>query len=367
MDSVSIKMEQGVDEGVFPGAVLLVSLGDSLVFHRAFGRADIFSNQIMTLDSIFDLASLTKPLATALSVSRLIEKGLLFLQQPIGTVLKSAQGTDKHHITVESLLRHCSGLPAHRSYYKSLINTAPEKRKDILREMIIKEPLEYEPETREIYSDLGYMLLAWVVETVSDKRLDVFAADELYHPLGVQDLFFIESCTTYSSAGVDSFLDNTERFVSTEDCPWRKKIIRGQVHDDNAWVAGGIDGHAGLFGTAHASWMVLKDILRILKGGSGKIISRGLLNRLVVGQDGREKVAGFDTPSKNCSSCGKYFSSLSLGHLGFTGTSFWMDPENELIVILLTNRVHPTRNNLKIRTFRPKIHDLIYERLFPTT
>ena len=267
MDAVSIKMEQGVDEGVFPGAVLLVSLGDSLVFHRAFGRADIFTNQIMTLDSIFDLASLTKPLATALSVSRLIERDILFVQQPIGTVLDSAKGTDKHHITLESLLRHCSGLPAHRPYYKNLINTTPEKRKDILREMIINEPLEYEPETREIYSDLGYMLLAWVVETVSDKRLDVFAADELYHPLGVQDLFFIESCMTYSSAGVDSsdtdsrnnggylyssagvasFLDNTERFVSTEDCPWRKKIIRGQVHDDNAWIAGGIDGHAGLF------------------------------------------------------------------------------------------------------------------------
>lgn len=361
MKPVCYKMAQGVNEEVFPGGVLLVSVGDTLVCHNAFGVKDIFTKNRVEKNSVFDLASLTKPLATAMAVAKLIEKKHLKLNQSIGEFIPAAQGTDKCNITLESLLRHCSGLPAHRPYYTKLVSIKPEKRQEVLCAMLLQEPLVYEPDTREIYSDLGYMLLARIVEIVSRKRFDAFVLENVFHPLGVKSLFFGKDTSgeQYAATAYDF-----ESIVSTEKCPWRKKILRGEVHDDNAWSLGGVAGHAGLFGTAPGVWKILKDLLKTLNGRSGGIISPDLLSSFLEKRQGRERVAGFDTPSKSGASCGKYFSSSAIGHLGFTGTSFWIDPRSNLIVILLTNRVHPNRNNVKIRAFRPEIHDLIYEQLF---
>ncbi len=392
MDAIADMMKKGVEDNVFPGAVLLVSVNSKVLFHRAFGRSDLYLNEIMTKETIFDLASLTKPLATTMAVLKLVQGGLLRLDQKIGPVLDSALNLpqplenvsdsisevigEKKDITIEELLRHTSGLPAYRPYYEKIVQYPPAFRRNCLRALLIKEPLENSPGDKQVYSDLGYIFLSWIVEILSEQRMDKFLRYHVYLPLGIENLFFISLPDYVYSDG--KFMvphDGTvspeavyrtdiqgEKIAATENCPWRKKIIRAEVHDDNAWAAGGIEGHAGLFGTASAVFELLVELMNGLKGEKTKVISGKLLKRFAVKNSRGSMTAGFDTPSGPVSASGRYFSPSSLGHLGFTGTSFWMDPERSIIIILLTNRVHPSRKNDKIRSFRPLIHDLIMER-----
>ncbi len=405
MEVIADMMEKGVEDKVFPGAVLLVSVNSKVLFHKAFGRSDLYLNEMMTKETIFDLASLTKPLATTMAVLKLVQDGLLSLDQKIGSVLDSALNSSafnfpqpldntynlmseftaqksefagqKKNITIEQLLRHTSGLPAYRPYYEKIVQYPPAFRRNCLRALVIKEPLENSPGDKQIYSDLGYILLAWIVEILSKQRMDKFLRDHVYSFLGIDDLFFISLLDFASTDGKFRALDygpalleaefktetNGKKFAATENCPWRKKIVKAEVHDDNAWAAGGIEGHAGLFGTASAVFVLLSELMNGLKGEKTKVISGKLLKQFAVKNGSGDMTAGFDTPSGQVSASGRHFSSSSLGHLGFTGTSFWMDPEKSIIVILLTNRVHPSRNNDKIRWFRPLIHDLIMEKL----
>ncbi|MEA1968946.1 MAG: serine hydrolase domain-containing protein [Thermodesulfobacteriota bacterium] len=362
MDSAVKMMKKGVKENVFPGAVLLVSVNSDIVLHEAFGLADIFSRQKMTKNTIFDLASLTKPLATTLAILKLVQDGELFLWQNIGSIIKGAAKTDNAGITIEELLRHRSGLPAHRPFYEKLLKKPWDERDNYLRKLVLKEPLVYNTGTREVYSDLGFIILSFVVETLSGKCLNCFVKEQFYDLLGLADLFFIENGPDHL---IDHHIDNgiLQRIACTEDCPWRKRVLKGEVHDDNAWAAGGVEGHAGLFGTAADVWVVLMEIMHALQKKETKIIKNDFLKLFVEKKGAGCKLAGFDTPSRPVSSSGRYFSSSSLGHLGFTGTSFWIDPEKSVIVILFTNRVHPSRDNEKIRKFRPVIHDAIMERL----
>ncbi len=376
MDAVESMMQKAVDGNVFPGAVLLVSVDSEIVFHRAFGNADIYSGDKMTKDTIFDLASLTKPLATTMAVMKLVEKKMLGYYQTIETFLESVVSdlsgagiseylsvyfdgrfkykdyiNDKKNITIEDLLRHASGLPAFKPYYEFVMQCPRSLRSQCLRALAVCEPLVYRPGQRELYSDIGYILLAWIVEVLADQRIDSFLEQYVYSPAGIDDLFFPGS--SYSGKG---------HFASTEKCPWRGKIIRAEVHDDNAWAAGGIEGHAGLFGTALGVFVLLDQLMKALHGEKNKLVSSGLLRQFLTKKGCNNRVAGFDTPSRPVSASGKYFSNFSIGHLGFTGTSFWIDPEKSFIVILLTNRVHPSRENEKIKRFRPLIHNLVYEK-----
>ncbi len=347
-------MNQGVEGHVFPGGVLLVSKGSRILFHRGFGKVDMDSGRQVRKDTLYDLASLTKPLATAMAVLILIQQGRLFLKQPLGDVLPAAQHTDKAAITLEDLLCHRSGLPDHRHYYQMVVKSPVEKRRDHLRGLLLKEPLVYETGSLEIYSDLGFMLLAWVVETVSGSRLDHFIEQALYLPLDIRELFFIELMKH------DLLVNNIGcRVAPTELCPWRGRVLKGEVHDDNAWAVGGIEGQAGLFGTAGSVWMLLTEIMDAMLQKNSRVVRADIMKTFLQKRPGFTRVAGFDTPSGNPSSSGGYFSGASIGHLGFTGTSFWMDPETELIIILLTNRVHPTRENQKIAQFRPLLHDTV--------
>ena len=217
--------------------------------------------------------------------------------------------------------------------------------------MIQAEPLDAEPGSVQVYSDLGYMVLAWVVEILSGQRLDSFVSDHIYTPLGLTGLFFMDLSAPTKK--------NTSLMVSTQDCPWRQKLLTGEVEDENAWAVGGIEGHAGLFGDALSVHQLCCEIMDIVQGRGTKVLDPGVIQTFVQKEPGRDRVAGFDTPADQESSAGRYFSKASLGHLGFTGTSFWMDPESGQIAVLLTNRVHPSRENLKIKEFRPWIHDLI--------
>lgn len=355
MNQVDNLMRLAISDKIFPGAVLLVSKEDSIVFFEAYGYANNLSGDTMAKDTVFDLASLTKPLATTLAIMMLIQQSRLGLEQNLGLVLPGFENTDKDQIKIKHLLCHSSGLPDYRPYYRKLCKLPQAVRKDVLKELLIKEPLVHPIGKGVLYSDLGFMILGLVVERVSGKRLDHFVAEEIYRPLGIETgpgrgLFFID---IDSKPGIG-------RFAATEYCSWRNFLVNGVVHDENAYVVGGVGGHAGLFGNAGDMNILLSALLSGFHSSSStSLFEKDLLYTFFKPQEGSDKAFGFDTPSLSDSSCGNCFSKTSIGHLGFTGTSFWIDLERKVIVILLTNRVHPTRDNMKIKDFRPKIHNAV--------
>jgi serine-type D-Ala-D-Ala carboxypeptidase len=350
-------MHSALEEGIFPGAVLLVGRGEEIIFHQAFGQAVLIpQRQPLQKDTIFDLASLTKPLATTLGIMALIQKGLLSLDLPIENKKGNSLDSEKAKITIRHLLAHSAGFPAYQPYYLTLGREKGNK-KAVLREWVDKESLNYSPGTQTLYSDLGFMALEGIFEKAAGEGLDQWLRKNTYGLLGLPFLGFrpLDS----------SSKEDPGSFAATEDCPWRKKILRGEVHDENAYAVGGVSGQAGLFGTALEIFQLLRAMKAAYDHPGGPGLFDGELVRLFWKRQsqpfGTTRALGFDTPSETDSSSGRYFSPTSVGHLGFTGTSFWLDLEKDLMVILLTNRVHPTRTNEKIKTFRPLVHDLIYQ------
>lgn len=343
-------MRQAIAEKIFPGGVLLVSVNGSIIFFKAYGYANLYSRVPVTQDTIFDLASLTKPLATALGVMMLVQREKIELDNTLDMILPESKYTDKAQVKVKHLLYHNSGLPDYRPYYKTLSRFPQKARRKALRECLLKETLVNPIGQKVVYSDLGFMILAWVIEHVSGQRLDHFIAQEIYRPLGLHHLLFISSDTPLYEG----------LFAATENCRWRNMILEGRVHDENAYAVGGVEGHAGLFGNAENIHDLLYALLSSYLGDTSYPLFQTALVRLFFKRlPHTDKALGFDTPSLRGSSCGSYFSKKSVGHLGFTGTSFWMDLDRKINVILLTNRIHPTRENNAIKAFRPELHDAV--------
>ena len=348
-------MQRGVAEGVFPGGVLLVAKKDRVVFFEAFGHARLAPERPMTIDTVFDLASLTKPLATTLVLMLLVQQGRLSLEQTLGAAIPGFSTTKKKHITVRQLLSHTSGLPDYRPYYTKLNELSPSERKGSLRTLLLAEGLIQQPGEASLYSDVGFMILQWIVEVITRRPLDGVVEESVYLPLGLKNLFFVTS--NVRKKKVD------RPYAATENCPWRGKILDGVVHDENAYALGGVAGHAGLFGTAQDVYGILKELLRVYtdRPNSG-LFRRDVVQTFLKRQsDIGSWALGFDTPSRPDSSSGRYFCDQSVGHLGFSGTSFWIDLLKGAIVILLTNRIHPNRENVKIRAFRPLLHDTVMD------
>jgi len=354
-------MHQAVKESVFPGAVLLVAKANSIYLNEAYGYTNLFTGCKMTADTLFDLASLTKPLATALAVMELVRRDQIRLDMLLGNLLNPFKPTPKAPITIKQLLCHSSGLPDYAPYYKSVSQYPISQRTDALGECLVREVLVYPTGSQVLYSDLGFMILRQVVETVAKQRLDQFVEGAIYKPLGINDLFFIKIDKKRPAKNRQGRL-----FAATEQCPWRNTVLQGVVHDENAYVVGGVEGHAGLFGTSEAIYALLTELLNAFHGNSKTAFFSSELVRLFWAPCGNGvRTLGFDRPSAKGSSSGRYFSPHSVGHLGFTGTSFWMEPASGIIIILLTNRVHPCRTNNKIKIFRPQLHDMIMQWLKP--
>ena len=348
-------MQRAVFQGVFPGGVILVAVHGKVVLRRAYGSADWFRRRAMACETVFDLASLTKPLATTLAVMHLVQRGLLVLDQPCCVYWSDFFKGEKASITVRHLLGHSSGLPAWQPYYL-LLKDMPgqERRKAALEEWMAREPLLSPPGERACYSDIGFMVLQGVLERVAQTTLDRYLEASIWKPLSVKGLFFNPTQQPLTEA----------KYAATELCPWRGRLLVGHVHDDNAYAIGGVAGHAGLFGSADAVWNLLQNLFFIETG----VIDDGpfessLVKKFFERQKGTDWALGFDTPAEVGSSAGRYFSPESVGHLGFTGTSFWMDRRKGIIVILLTNRVHPSRHNGRIKAFRPLLHDAVMEHI----
>jgi serine-type D-Ala-D-Ala carboxypeptidase len=357
-DRVHELMKQAVMEGVFPGGVLLVSRRGRVEDLFACGVGNCFTQRPVTAETVFDLASLTKPLATTLAVMRLTAEGRLALEQPLESLLDVFKGTDKAAITVRQLLNHTGGLPDYRPYYTELVCLPTELRQQALLRAIARTPLAHRVGQTELYSDLGFMILGEAVAKVSGKRLDRLVGEAVYTPLGLNrggpPLCFVDLAAPTKFSDV----------AATELCSWRQRLLEGVVHDDNAFALGGIAGHAGLFGSARAVHTVLADLWKTFCGLStkGVLAVESVQTFLRHGEKG-ERPLGFDAPSQAGSSSGRHFTATTVGHLGFTGTSFWLDLEQAIGVILLTNRVHPHRANERIKGFRPKLHDAVMNTL----
>jgi len=327
--------------------------------------------------TVYDLASLTKSLAVTLSVMALVERGKLHLDDTLSSFFSEVP-LDKIQISIRHLLGHTSGLPAYRPFYKELIHLAPDSRLLEMKKLLLAEPLVSSPGTQAGYSDLGFMLLGWAIKSVTGKGLANAAQELVFEPLNVKGLYFplISTPAIGQIYSKPPFIKGEREdlrngcckglVAPTEVCPFRKRVVCGEVHDLNAWVVGGISGHAGLFGTAGSVVKLLLRLLDIYKGrGNCPNFPRELLQEFWHIQDsdtGSTWALGFDTPSPAGSSAGSNFSPRSIGHLGFTGTSFWMDLEHEILVVLLANRTFPKadrESQAEMRQFRPLLHDLV--------
>ena len=363
---IQAALQSAVDDGVFPGAQLAVRLRGELRCMVVAGRLSSEPPGLpVQRTTIYDLASLTKPLATATSILLLIQRAKVDLENPVQEVLTELEGATIGQATVRDLLTHRSGLPGWRPFYERLdarghvSDGVPFIKQHVLH-MIRDEPLIYAGGGRSVYSDLGFMLLGFLVERLTGIALDLWCNDAIVRPLRADPLIF---CPTAGRArsDVDRPTVDVSRIAPTEQDEWRQRLLCGEVHDENAAAMGGVAGHAGLFGTAESVLAVSGAWLRGYHGRES-ILDENLVRQFTACQECATESSwalGWDTPSAP-SSAGSRFSKRSFGHLGYTGTSLWIDPLCELEVVLLSNRVHPSRRNEKIKIFRPSIHDLVY-------
>ena len=360
------EVEKAIAAGAFPGAVVLVSQAGRVLYHAAFGSRTVTPERApMRPDTIFDLSSLTKPLATTTAFMLLVRERKVDLDDRVTRFFQNFGVHGKTHVAFRHLLSHCSGLAAWRPYYREIDRVersgrpgfvASRAAKEFVYEQIHRERPEYEVGERAVYSDLGFMLLGELVETVAHTSLDRFCHERIFRPLGLRGTAFVDLATlrTRRLAPV------TDMIAPTEDCPWRRRVLCGEVHDDNAYAMGGVAGHAGLFAGA-TDVDALATRLRSCWRGADDFVPRDIMqefwsgNPVVAGSTWR---LGWDTPSPKDSAAGTRISRSAVGHLGFTGTSLWIDLERDLNVVLLTNRVHPRRDNDAIREWRPRLHDL---------
>ncbi len=344
-------VEKAIAARVFPACSIAVTFGGELVALKAFGRFtyDPESPEVTTAN-IFDLASLTKVVATTAMAMILYERGLLDLEAPVTAIVPEFAGASDEHdprrreVTLRMLLAHSSGLPA----YEKLFLRA-KTREDLLQ-AAFTTPLAAAPGARAEYSDIGFIVLGNVLERLADESLDVFCQREIFGPLGMTHTTFNPADTLKNSIPPTS-----------DDRTFRHRIIQGEVQDENASVLGGVAPHAGLFSTAED----LAIFAHAMLNGGHPILRTStieLFSRRESAPEGTSRALGWDTPSAPSQS-GKYFSPRSFGHLGYTGTSLWIDPERQLSISLLTNRTWPDCQNQAIKQVRPAFHDAVIEAL----
>lgn len=361
-------LREGVSRGAYPGAVLVVSRAGKVELELAVGNRTVDPSEgAMQPDTVFDLASLTKPLATTLAFLVLVRQGRLTFDDRVTRFFHNFGVHQKTHVTFRHLLNHSSGLAAHRAYFKEASRLARRRlnflgsreAKEWVFEQIHREKLEQPPGEKAVYSDLGFMLLGQAIETISAMTLDRFCQRHLYGPAGIHELSFID----LSKVRQQRVEPVAKRIAPTQKCTWRKRVLCGEVDDENAWAMGGVAGHAGLFGAARH----VDGLARLVEGaslGENDFLPAELVQQMWEvdeGVTGSTRTLGWDTPSGDRSSAGTKISPRSVGHLGFTGTSLWIDRERRLIITLLTNRGHPNRENDRIRELRPQIHDAVLD------
>jgi len=338
---------RGAADRVFPCAVAECGDATSVFWREAVGHLTYdTSAPPASPETIFDLASLTKVLATSFLAMQAVDRGVFGLGDTVSAWIADWHRPDRRHVTIEDLLTHASGLPAWHALYREVRGV----RRAVAR--IAELPLAYTPGTASVYSDLGFIVLAHILEHARARSLDAQFAD-LTHALGVPDTLTFRHHRAGGATCAPTELD----------LAWRGRLLDGEVHDENAWALGGVAGHAGLFGTAEAVGVMARHLLQILRGRAG-LVSRAAATQFVTrrsGIPGSSRALGWDTMLPS-SSCGPFMSPAAVGHTGFTGTSLWIDPARNQYAVLLTNRVHPSRHGDAIQGVRVAFHDALWSR-----
>jgi len=351
-DRVSELLSAAVDAGATPGAIVAAGTRDCVLVEHAVGRLSYAADaDPVTPDTIYDLASLTKVVVTTPLVMRLYEAGRLSLDAPVTSYVPEFTGAGKDRVTVEDLLAHCGGLLWWTDLYRQAHDLPPAETASLYLQRICALPLDYEPRSRTVYSDLGFILLGAVLQRLAGISLDRLAQKEIFAPLGMDDIRYNPPAAL-------------RRWIApTEDDPERGGVLTSQVHDENAHGLGGVAPHAGLFGTARSLVPFAQMWLAEGTVGGRRVFDDATIRRFrrrAHLAHGSSRALGWDTPAPG-SSCGRRFSPNSFGHTGFTGTSLWIDPDQDLFVVLLTNRVHPTRDNARLAELRPALHDALID------
>ncbi len=383
-------LASGVDEGVFPGAVLLVGKRGEVIFEEAVGTLSKIegADGVPTkVETVFDIASLTQPIVTASLIMILLEKGKLHLDDKVTRYVPGFGTFSKSDITIRNLLEHSSGLVHWHPFYEEIVALSASSRmgilasstaKDYVYQQISRFALKHKAGAVQIFSDIGYIILGQVIERLFGAPLNKIANKLLFQPLGMASSSFIDLPMVKRGA-----LEAVPDIVApTEACSWRKRILVAEVHDDNAWAMGGISGHAGCFSTARDIHNFAASLLAAYHGQASFVARKTVRTfwypwveqygdpSLVEGsirehfQDKNHSWRlGWEGPNQDNGMVGAGLSPFAVGHAGFTGCSLWIEPELGLDIVLMTNRIHPTRNNKKILEYRPKLHGAILEGL----
>ncbi|HEY8850636.1 MAG TPA: serine hydrolase domain-containing protein [Gemmatimonadaceae bacterium] len=339
-------VKTAIEEAVAPGVAIAVGRNGHIAYMKGYGYIDWNQPGSPAVDTntLYDLASLTKVIATTTVAMVLEEGGQLDLNRTVASYLPEFNSPEKSQITVKQILTHSGGLEAGANIY------ATARGREQYLYQINARPLEYTPGTNMIYSDWDMIILQLVMERITGKTLDVLANEKIFRPLGMTDTQFQPP------------LSLRPRIAPTQVDDARGGLLWGTVHDENAWAMGGVAGHAGLFSTARDLALFSMMILNGGEGANGiRIVKPATIARWTARQ-GREssRTLGWDSPEGG-SSAGQFFSPWSFGHTGFTGTSIWLDPEKDLFVVVLTNRVNPTRNNTRHVQLRRDVADAVQQ------
>ncbi|MDE3216332.1 MAG: beta-lactamase family protein, partial [Gemmatimonadota bacterium] len=341
-DTLRAVLDAAVANGAFPGAYAAVGTHAGVVASYGAGHLDWAPSPRPDAGTMWDLASLTKVIGMTTAMMQLVEQGKVVLDAPVQRYLPEWRGPHKADVTVRMLLTHTSGLPAFRAYDRITTDA------DSIAKLMMAEPLEARPGARFVYSDIGAWLAGKIVERVSGQRLDRYLAGHVFDPLGMHETMYNPPASLIP------------RIAPTEVDPRRGGKLRGKVHDERAYYLGGISAHAGLFSSGH-------DLARFaemyLNGGEldgVRLFAAKTVAEFTTVQDSAmsNRALGWEKPD-GTNSAGHYLSPAAFGHTGFTGTSIWIDPAQDLFIVLLTNRVDPTRNNHKIGAVRVALADAV--------
>ncbi|MEE4242879.1 MAG: serine hydrolase [Desulfopila sp.] len=303
--------------------------------------------------TFFDVASLTKPLVTLLSLLPLLKDKKIEIDERLVNLIHVP--SDKKNIQLKHLLSHTSGLPAHREYFKKMKDISGYDKKDLLTNLILEEKLQTHPGKEYMYSDLDFILLGKIIEKKSGLPLPAYWIEKIIEPIQLKDRFFVYG---YQEP------QNNQNFAETGLCSWSGNTLRGIVHDDNCRAAGCIQGHAGLFSTLDGIMGLCEHLLMsALSQGKHPNYNQVDLNFFLYEKYKKKWPYGFDVPNGKTPSCGSRFSDKTIGHLGFTGTSFWIDLVKKRVVVLLTNRVLYGADKSKIQILRPMLYNQVIKEL----
>ena len=362
LGKVERAVAKAIEAGELPGAVIQARMGEELAFDGVYGAAVLVPERLEArLDTIYDLASLTKVMATTAATMLLVADGRIQLDAPVATYLPAFAERGKEKISVRHLLTHSSGLRPWRAYSADLAERdrrrgthvvgTEEGKREIVNRVLRSAPV-HEPGEASVYGDLDFIALGALVEAVAGEELDALCARRIYQPLGMATTHFNRL----------PFSGERARYAATEQCSWRERVLWGEVHDPNAWAMGGVAGHAGLFGAAPDVLRFAQEMLAADQGRSALFpaeVAREFFRRQEIAPQS-DWALGWDTPTEGQSTSGSHFSKRSIGHTGFTGTSLWIDLERGMIVVLLANRIHLVAKRSKFE-LRPLVHDLVWE------